>query len=80
MQPERVPGFPVVSVAVTAASVAIIAMPRAAAAAIVHTAISAELQAPVPYSEVSSAHMPDHMKIWPAQDKYRFCQVPPSQA
>lgn len=50
--------------AVTAAIVAIIAVPRAAAVAIVHTAISAELQAPFPYSEVSAAHTLSHAKTW----------------
>lgn len=80
VKPESVPGFPVVSVAVTAASVAIIAMPRAAAAIVVHTAISAELQDPFLYSEMSAAHMLNHMKTSPAQDKCRFCQVLPSQA
>lgn len=54
-------------------------MPRAAAVAIVvHTAISAELQAPFPYSEVSAAHTLSHAKTWLAQDKYTFCQVLPS--
>lgn len=82
VQPESVHGFPLVSVAATAAHVAIIAMPSAAAAAIVvvHTAISAELQDPFLYSEVSAAHTLNHMKTWPAQDKCGFCQVLPSQA
>lgn len=64
-----------VSVAVTAAAIAIMAMPRAAAAAVVvvHTAISAEFQDPVLYSEVSATHMLNHMKTWPAQDKCGFC-------
>lgn len=79
---QSVPGFPVASVAVTAASVAITAVPKAAAAAIVvvHTAISAEFQDTFLYSEVSAAHMLNHMKTWPTQDKCGFCQVLPSQA
>lgn len=51
--------------AVTDSIVATTAMPRAAAVAIVvHTTISAELQAPFPYSEVSAAHMLNHTKTW----------------
>lgn len=80
VKPESVPAFPVVSVAVTAASVAIIAVPRAAAAIVVHTAISAEPRDPFLYSKVAAAHMLNHMKTSPAQDKCRSCQVFPSQA
>lgn len=71
-----------VSVAVTAASIAIIAMLRATAAAIVivHTAISAQFQDPFLYSEASAAHMLNRIKTWPAQEKCRFCQVLPLQA